>query len=240
MSFSINPWDTTTADFALSPLYQFVLRTEKTVIPRDLSSSVGSPLIEKLRSFDRIAFHQREMTLQDCIEKVDPEIQHFYDLENEMEHIFNGLSHRLEIFEGNSASSDVTLGKSYKTLLSSHQLIVWDDISYENKVKLLSLLRDLIKRFDLYCLVSEGREIRKDLVQFAHTIGFFDLTKDFEDYEIQDLRRITKQSEKVFQNVLESLSSSSSSNRTGLCYGQDETKQNEIIQLDVEIPVLIA
>jgi hypothetical protein len=232
MSYSINPWDTTTADFALSPVYQFVLQTEKSAIPLDLPSSCGSALIEKLRSFDEIAFYQREITLQGCVKKVDPEIERFYELENEIGSIFKDLSQQLASFRGNVTSPDGSLQKSYKNLLSSQQMVIWDDISFENKSKLLSLLREIIKRF-----VHLDCKLGSDLVKFTDSIDFLNLTKDFEEYQIEDLQRIVKQSESLIQHVLGELSPDSSSPRYH--YGQDETKQCEIIKLNVEkTPVL--
>lgn len=152
-----NPWTYSPRDIALAPLYRTLKNIED---PSDVSSvaqvsiantnaknntpfqdaSVGrkrSTLIEKLRQADVVNQRRRN---DPSIHGISPENAKIITFARKLTKIFVIVSRSLEQFQ----KADV-LKTAYLQAFLSNQLL-WDDISYENKQRLIHTSRHLLEQ----------------------------------------------------------------------------------------------
>lgn len=185
-----NPWNTTPADLALTPLYELLKSFESsssTSFRSDpgLSGNGGSSLIAKLREADKLAYIRREAEFQQKAMEIRPEIKQCMELEAELTISFNKLTEILE-----KINNKGHLKQAYVRVYNSSQ-VVWDDISHENKAKLVHCIRSAINA------IFKQIQARKDEPSFAthqkvvsdliERTTVFDEKKEFDDFYLEDL-----------------------------------------------------
>jgi hypothetical protein len=205
-----NPWNTTPADVALTPFHQLLQSFEVFQSNKGLqndnnngngyhnddneSKSVSvsqpqqysSPLVSKLREADKVAYELREQLIREKAIEERPEIKTCYESEKELFAMFNELSSVLENFEkGNQ------LQTSYLKVFNTSQ-IVWDDISHENKGKLVSSIRSAIRGIFKQIQVRGRDEVsfaqhQKVVSELIERTNIFNEEKEFDDFQLEDL-----------------------------------------------------
>lgn len=145
----------------------------------------GSMLIRQLRESDKASAVRREKQQDVVTGELFPEIKKSLQLADQTTLLFERLSDSLDLL------SDIdTLRRSYNSTYRTNQKI-WDEISQENKAKLIQCLRSAVYAiFQLF----EAREEKARFV--AHEKSLLDLVKrtdilrediEFDDYYLEDL-----------------------------------------------------
>ena len=104
----------------------------------------ASQLVNKLRQADLILAAERQADFRDRAIELRPEIRQAYDLEKSISKMFTILTKELQ-----SLSQHENLSKSYIRLYEASQ-VIWDDISQENKAKLIFSIRQVIEDIFIY------------------------------------------------------------------------------------------
>jgi hypothetical protein len=179
-----NPWDTTPADLALTPFYE-LLKSFESNYNRQVPAFSGSSLIAKLREADKLAEARRESQFQQKAIEIRPELKQCMDLEQEMDSMFTELSGLLDKLNGQDH-----LSQAYLRVFHSSQ-VVWDDISHENKAKLVQCIRSAINAIFKQIQArqeepsfSTHQKVVSDLIDRT---SVFDETKEFDDFFLEDL-----------------------------------------------------
>jgi len=151
----------------------------------DNNNNHGSMLIRQLRESDRTARIRREKQRDTIAGELFPEIRKSLALSEETTILFDRLADSLDEL------ADVeTLHKTYASSYRSNQQL-WDEISQENKAKLIQCLRSAVYAiFQLF----EAREEKSRFV--AHEKSLLEIVKrtdilrediEFDDYYLEDL-----------------------------------------------------
>jgi hypothetical protein len=205
-----NPWNTTPADVALTPFHQLLQSFEVFQSDKSFQSDnnnengdyneedetksafvsqqqqYSSPLVSKLREADKVAYELREQLIREKAIEERPEIRTCYESEKELSAMFNQLSSVLENLEkGNQ------LQNAYLKVFNTSQ-IVWDDISHENKGKLVSSIRSAIRGIFKQIQVRGRDEVsfaqhQKVVAELIERTNIFNEEKEFDDFQLEDL-----------------------------------------------------
>ena len=187
-----NPWRTTPADIGLMPLFRLLnalgdeeneASTRKSTI---IQSRLKPPtLVEELRELDEYIIRKRDNEFMKTAYELRPELKHSTELVDHLTELFYTISIQLDAFNQTDA-----LKNSYVNAFKSNQ-IIWDDISQENKAKLVNSIRSAI---DAILRIFKDREQTEVIVSHQNSMqelikrtNVFDETKEFDDYYLEDL-----------------------------------------------------
>jgi hypothetical protein len=149
------------------------------------SANHGSVLVRQLRESDKASAIRREKQYDVIAGELFPEMKKSLQLADQTTLLFERLSDSLDVL------SDIdTLRRSYNSSYRTNQKI-WDEISQENKAKLIQCLRSAVYAiFQLF----EAREEKARFV--AHEKSLLEMVKrtdilrediEFDDYYLEDL-----------------------------------------------------
>jgi hypothetical protein len=192
-----NPWCTAPSDVALTPFKKTISDIEEshrlrrgrisTVCPPSSSSTIvnkKSNFIGQLREVDGFLVLKRQSEFHRRAIEKQPELMKALEIAEQLTQIFNRLSNELDIF---NRSDD--LKNSFINAFRTSQ-IIWDDISQENKAKLVNSIRSAIREIIKVFRTREDEKFRaheKNLDLLIQRTNVFDERKEFDDYYLEDL-----------------------------------------------------
>lgn len=185
-----NPWNTTPVDVALAPFHKLLksLDTHTNIInlpSEPINNPPQNTLILKLREADQIARRRREKQFMDKAIDIKPEIKQVVVFNKRLTDLFQKLSQDLE----NLSQNDL-LKQSYIQAFRRSQ-VVWDDISQENKAKLVNSIRSAIRAISKVFQAKEKQpnfiEYEKNLNDLITRTDIFNESKEFDDLYLEDL-----------------------------------------------------
>lgn len=201
-----NPWNTTPADLALGPFHHLLHSFETSSVQQhdhnNNNTNHPGSIVAKLREADRLIRAKRELEFQKKAIEVRPEIKQYLELEKQLTVMFNDLSDQLENIQqapntipsssaSESSSNHDLLRQAYLRVFHTSQ-VVWDDISHENKAKLVYCIRHAIKAIFHQIQLRSKDEIsfathQKIVSELIERTNIFDELKEFDDFHLEDL-----------------------------------------------------
>lgn len=211
---SSNPWINTPADIALHPLLQFIDKqqpppqpqppqnTENSLLslsndhlgnPSSSSSSSSSLsstsiLINRLRAADRIAMNEQDELYRQYLHQNYPEVAAVAKQTKELNQIFL----RLSAFFQDFTSTDALRDSYFHTIRASQ--VQWDDLSQENKGRLIRALRNCIHGIKkLNANRIKTVKVKKEIQVFQEVLERTDILneeKSFDDFLLDDLHEL--------------------------------------------------
>lgn len=182
-----NPWRTSPAEVGLLPLYRLLNAFENdNGQPHNPPSRFKKRgLIDELRELDEYIITKREADFQKTAYELRPELKRSSELVDHLSGLFNQISIELDTFNQSDA-----LKNSYVNAFKTNQ-IIWDDISHENKAKLVNSIRLAI---DAILRIFHDREQTSAIISHQQSMqllmertNVFDEAKEFDDYYLEDL-----------------------------------------------------
>lgn len=203
---SSNPWASTPADIALNPVNALVqkYRVAKGLAVKEPSEPAQqqpkqckSDFIARLRLADSIAAQKRDKVYQDFIEERYPEIRETAVTAQDLSVVFERLIAHFTRFSANDQ-----LRESYFHSIRASQM-VWDDLSQENKAKLIDAIRSAVRA------ISALNSNRVQTAQTQHQwqaydevlrrTNICDASKGFGDFLLEDLHEVLTECANVLQ-----------------------------------------
>lgn len=185
-----NPWCTAPSDVALTPFKKTISDIEESHRLRGRSSNNGSSInrksnfIGQLREVDGFLLLKRQSEFHRRAIDKQPELKNAIDIAEQLTDLFNKLCRDLDGF---TKSDD--LKNSFVNAYRTSQ-IIWDDISQENKGKLVSSIRSAIREIMKAFQTREEETFRSHehaLLLLIERTNVFDEEKEFDDYYLEDL-----------------------------------------------------
>jgi hypothetical protein len=189
----MNPWNSTPADIALTPVHKLIskyqtARGSKTKNEAEQSSHKESGFIARLRQADCLASQKRELMYQTYVTENYPEIGEIAQQAQQLHTLFEKLSGILDSFNAKDELRD-----SYFDTIRSSQMS-WDNLSQENKSKLIAVIRDAVKAV---VTLSDNRAVNeqttKQCKMFQEVMdktSIADESQSFNDFDLEDLHEL--------------------------------------------------
>ncbi len=185
-----NPWCTAPSDVALTPFKKTISDIEEShrLRGRNGNNSAGinrkSNFIGQLREVDGFLVLKRQSEFHKRAIDKQPELKNAMDIADQLTSLFDKLSRDLDAF---TKSDD--LKNSFINAYRTSQ-IIWDDISQENKAKLVNSIRSAIREILKVFRTRQDEKFRAhehNLVLLIQRTNVFDEEKEFDDYYLEDL-----------------------------------------------------
>lgn len=181
-----NPWCTAPSDVALTPFNRIVAEIDECNKARGRTFIKSkSPFIAELRTLDNWLVNKRRIDFQKQAIHFQPDLERALEVEN-LTTLFDKILFDLDSF----LNSDV-LKNSFINAFRTSQ-IIWDDISQENKAKLVNSIRlavsEIMKIFQMKkqpC--EEFTKQESNLKLLIERTNVFDMEKEFDDFYLEDL-----------------------------------------------------
>eukprot|EP01031_Cornospumella_fuschlensis_P040435 gene40435-49281_t len=195
-SSSSNPWASSPADIALNPVNDLIKRYYEI---KGLSSTAStansdrstSDLISKLRQADALAAQKKELFYQMYLAENHPEVAKVAKLSEELNATYQKLCSYLEKFTATDA-----LQESYFQAVRASQ-VVWDDLSQENKGRLITTIRQAVKAIETLNSNREFDEKTQDQVRIFEEVvlrtNVADESQNFDDFVLDDLHELLQE-----------------------------------------------
>ena len=216
-----NPWNTTPADLALTPFHQLLQNFETASSSSATTSSSQSSsssftmvsvrhpvfasgsIVNRLRAADKIIQAKRNTQIREKAMEIRPEIKQSLELEEELHRMFDEMAKSLQSIEkasklpvSNGSTNTLEgsvdlLRQAYLRVFNTSQ-VIWDDISHENKGKLVNCIRLAIKAI-FFQIQARGKDDpsfathQKVVSDLMERTTIFDENKEFEDFYLEDL-----------------------------------------------------
>ncbi|RYG66921.1 hypothetical protein EON64_08595 [archaeon] len=193
-SSSSNPWACTPADVALNPVNDLIKRYYEIKGLKSESSGsrrTTSDLIAKLRQADVLAAQKKELFYQMYLAESYPEVAKVAKLSEELNATYQKLCKYLEKFTATDA-----LQESYFQTVRASQ-VIWDDLSQENKGRLIATIRQAVKAIETLNNNREFDEKTQDQVRVFEEVvlrtNVADESQNFDDFVLDDLHELLQE-----------------------------------------------
>lgn len=204
-----NPWCTAPFDVALTPFNKTVNEIdERNRIRGRTQTKSKSAFIAQLRDVDVWLERKRRLDFQR--RAFQPDLKQALEVES-ITTAFEKMVSDLDSFVKSDA-----LKNSFINAFRTSQ-IIWDDISQENKAKLVYSIRlalsEIMKIVQIKMITFEDfKNHEKNLKVLIERTNVFDIEKEFDDYYLEDLYDLLTECSNSLELIRISLSSNNNNN----------------------------